>query len=136
MFSIRTGMFETNSSSVHSFILPKDSNSKKIPSSIKLSGSDNTEDQLGRIRYMYQMAWEMGYGTEFIRYLQSKGITIEDEEYDDSETESMCHSLDITVEELDQICFNPDIIDERDWEKFREVENDYENYEHIELSNR
>lgn len=136
MINIRTNMFETNSSSVHSFILPKGSKNIKIPSSIKLNGPEDTEDQLGRIRYMYQLACEIGYGTDFIRYLKFKGINIEDEEYNDTDTAYMCSSLDITVDELDQICFNPDLIDEYDDKKFEEVKDDYENYDHIEVSNR
>ena len=85
MFNVRNWMYETNSSSCHSFIVPKDSEHNiKIPSNIKLFGNDDTTNQIGRIRYMYQKAHEGGYGQEFIDYLKSKGIIIEEEAYDES----------------------------------------------------
>ena len=135
MFNVRNGMYETNSSSCHSFIVPKDSEHNiKIPSNIKLFGNDDTTNQIGRIRYMYQKAYEGGYGQEFIDYLKSKGIIIEEESYDESKTEAFCNYLGITLKDLDNICFNDTLIDECDSDTYSDKENDYENYIHIDIS--
>lgn len=73
MFNVRNRMFETNISSCHSFIVPKYSeHNVKISSNIKLFGNDDTINQISIIRYMYQKAYEGGYGKEFIDYLKSK----------------------------------------------------------------
>ena len=56
MFSIRTRMFETNSSSVHSFIVPKESKLLKIPKLVKIFGPADPTTPEGRIRLMHEEA--------------------------------------------------------------------------------
>jgi hypothetical protein len=67
-------MFETNSSSVHSFIVPKESKSLKIPKSVKLYGMADPTTPEGRIQFMYDLANDFGFADDFKIYLKSKGI--------------------------------------------------------------
>lgn len=117
MFSIRQGMFETNSSSVHSFIIPKDSKALKIPKSVKLYGTADPTTPEGRIQYMYDLADDFGFGTDFRRYLKSKGITIEDEYEPEPDTPSLLGCIGLTEQEFEQVLFNPEAIS-RDDPKF------------------
>ena len=118
MFNVRSSMFETNSSSLHSFLVPPDTNIQ-IPSTVVL-GSHNYDlsDPVGRINLMYQQARKSGCGDIFIGYLLSKGINVEIKNVE-NEISRFCNYYDIRVEDLNQICFNPDIIDdETDPQKF------------------
>ena len=84
MKQIRYGLYETNSSSSLTFIVPIDGE-KEIPSSINLNSSDlSTVD--GRIRRFMEYAQLYGVATEFIQYLTSRGITIETGSDDDFDT--------------------------------------------------
>ena len=132
MFSIRESCFETNSSSFHTFLVPKDGSNIKIPFSINLKCSNDTTEQLGRIRYMYNIARSNGYALAFVNYLRSNGVEIE-EEYDKNDTEAFCNYLGITLKELDNICFNASIIDENDNE-FDSKYNKWDDYDHIDIS--
>ena len=113
MLQVRQCMFETNSSAVHSFILPNGSNEIKIPKSINLYGNLDPTTPEGRIRYMYELADEHGYGDDFKIYLESKGVTIEDAYVPEPEP-SLFSSMGITEQELETVLFNPNIISEDD----------------------
>ena len=125
MLQVRQYLFETNSSALHSFILPNDSNEIKIPKSIKLYGDIDPTTLEGRIRYMYEIADEHGYGDDFKIYLESKGITIEDAYVPEPEP-SLFSSMGITEQELETILFNPNIVscdDTTNYNKVKKTEN-------------
>lgn len=118
MFNVRSSMFETNSSSLHSFLVPPDTNIQ-IPSTVVL-GSRNYDlsDPVGRINLIYQQTRKFGCSDAFIGYLLSKGINVELKNVEDR-LSSFCSCYDIRLEDLDQICFNPSLIDdETDPQKF------------------
>lgn len=118
MISIRNSMFETNSSSAHTFILPSDSKNLKIPKYIKLDGRfRDTTEQIDRINFMYRLADDYGYGDIFIRYLESKGIKVELSNTEDF-VEQMCSYFSISKDDLDNVCFNTDIISEDNYEEY------------------
>lgn len=113
MIQVRRCQFETNSSSVHAFVLPKDNDEIKIPKSIKLYGEADPTTVEGRIRFMYELADEHGYGEDFILYLKSKGITIEDD-FVEEPSSSLFSSMRLTEEQFEKVLFNPNIISEND----------------------
>lgn len=102
MKQVRYGVYETNSSSSLTFIVPIDGE-KEIPSSINLNSSDlSTVD--GRIRRFMKYAQLYGVATEFIQYLASRGITIETGSDDDFDT--VCDIFGVeNVDELDKVLF-------------------------------
>ena len=114
MFNIRKNMFETNSSSLHSFILPKNSSTLKIPKTVKIYGSGDPTTSEGRIQFMYSLAHEYGFGEDFKLYLKSKGIVIADDPEPKCDILNMLNCYELTEHELEQILFNPDIISEYD----------------------
>lgn len=125
MLQVRESVFETNSSSVHSFVLPKDNDELKIPKSIKLFGQADPTTQEGRIRYMYELADEHGNGEDFILYLKSKGITIEDD-FVEEPSSSLFSCLGITEKEFENVLFNPNIVscdDATNYNKIKKTEN-------------
>lgn len=131
MLNIREGQFETNSSSTHKFFIPKEGGKINIPDSITLfRGSDNYATQEGRIRFLYQYAENYGRENDFIMYLKSKGIEIEDEE--PLNIDSLCSCFGISEEELDALCFNTNTVSENN-EEFSAVEDDYEHYKKVEI---
>lgn len=131
MFSIRQGMFETNSSSCHSFLISKDCSASKIPTSIKLKGSTDPTTQEGRIRFLYDQANMYGYGRDFVEYLMSKGVQIEDFDIK-VDFSDLCNRFGIDEQQLDLICFGNDVISEYQNEYDKHYM-DRENYEHVDI---
>lgn len=78
MIQIRNSMFETNSSSVNTFMIPKETE-LTIPSKVTLTNSYICDIYSieGRINYLYDLAYQYNVADDFIEYLQSKGIIIE-----------------------------------------------------------
>ncbi len=116
MIQLRCGQFETNSSSTHTFIIPKDG-ALKIPKQIKMSelrkfdslseGQNDTKDKLSR---MYEFALDHNCETEFLDYLRNKGITVIDDLNNNSQyNDFMCGSY-ISEEDLDNLLFNDSTI--------------------------
>ena len=113
MIQIRNGLFETNSSSTHSFVYSNDDR-LNIPKEVSLSdlnryGSlDDSPSIKDRLGFFYDLACDNDKGEEFIEYLKSKGITIKQPEkysYDGN----MCSYKYISEEELDHILFNTSV---------------------------
>lgn len=121
MINIRQGLFETNSSSVHSFCIPGDK-SLKIPKEIRMSQLcryvdpfhlDTIED---KIAYMYNEAEDNNYEADFIEYLRHKGIKIIDDRTDPYDFPGYMFNYEFNESDLDNFLFNPDselIIDGR-----------------------
>lgn len=132
MIQMRVGQWETNSSSCHSFLMPKEGCTTKLPTSITLfSGSSVTSSESeNRIRYFYKLADHYDYGDAFIEYLKSKGIVIEDEGENVPSFNRMLNRFRMSEEQLDAFCFGTNIID-CDTEEYEEKRSDYENYIHV-----
>lgn len=86
MLTIRQGLFETNSSSVHILVIPKDTDIV-IPSKIYLTGGEygwQHEKVTDTINYMYQACLDAGNDevSRFIIYLMDKGIDVDYHGYD------------------------------------------------------
>jgi hypothetical protein len=78
MLAIRTGFFETNSSSVHVLVIPKDTKID-IPHKVFLSGGEygwESDTEYDTLNYFYQAC--LDYGKEevdkFFNYLKRKGV--------------------------------------------------------------
>lgn len=78
MLAIRTSFFETNSSSVHVLVIPKDTNIT-IPHKVFLSGGEygwDFDTEYDTLNYFYQAC--LDYGKEevdkFFDYLKRKGV--------------------------------------------------------------
>ena len=129
MIQMRYNMWETNSSSCHSFLMPWEGCTTKLPTSITLfSGStDTASDAENRIRYFYKLADQYDYGDTFIEYLKSKGIVIEDEGENVPAFERMLNRFRISEDELDAFCFGTNIVD-CDKDDYEEKHRDRENY--------
>ena len=122
MFSIRTRMFETNSSSVHSFIVPKESKLLKIPKLVKIFGPADPTTPEGRIRLMYDLANDFGFADYFKLYLKSKGITIDDDYEPEVDKSSLLSCIGLTEAEFEQVLFNPEAVsrDDKNFDKLYE----------------
>ena len=86
MITIRTGLFETNSSSVHILVIPKDTDIV-IPDKVYLVGGEygwQHEKVTDTINYMYQACLDAGNDevSRFIIYLMDKGIDVDYHGYD------------------------------------------------------
>ena len=86
MLTIRQGLFETNSSSVHVLVIPKDTDIS-IPSKVYLEGGEygwQHEKVTDTINYMYQACLDAGEEevSRFILYLMDKGIEVDYHGYD------------------------------------------------------
>lgn len=86
MIEIRQGIFETNSSSIHCLVIPKDCE-LVIPKKVYLEGGEygwefRVEDDT--INYMYQACLDAGEEevSRFILYLMDKGIEVNYHGYD------------------------------------------------------
>lgn len=78
MIQIRSSVFETNSSSVHVLVIPKDT-SITIPKKVFLSGGDygwSFETVTDTLDYMYQACVDQGREQldRFFEYLKRKGV--------------------------------------------------------------
>lgn len=78
MFSIRFGLFETNSSSVHVLVIPKDTK-LHIPTKVILNGKDYGWENWvihDTINYFFQACLDRGKEevNKFIEYLKRKGV--------------------------------------------------------------
>lgn len=81
MIQIRNNTFETNSSSVHMLVIPKEC-SLHIPHSVHLTGGEwgwEFGSVTDTINYIYQACCDRGEEEErkFVRYLNGKGIVVE-----------------------------------------------------------
>ena len=86
MITVRKGIFETNSSSVHVLVIPKDTDIS-IPSRVYLEGGEygwQHEKVFDTINYMYQACLDAGEEevSRFILYLMDKGIDVDYHGYD------------------------------------------------------
>ena len=73
MIQIRNSIFETNSSSSHAFLFPKDANIK-IPSTVVLYDTyDDTLDNMPNL-YFNDCNWGEEYTTPFIKFLYKYGV--------------------------------------------------------------
>lgn len=114
MFNVRNGLFETNSSSSHCFILPP-SKGQKIPTEIKLSKLMNT-DYISerhpsietRMAFMYSLAEENGYASAYLQYLASKGVNVINDTGTDNTFDDYMFGFSMSESELSQFLFNPD----------------------------
>lgn len=78
MIQIRRNVFETNSSSVHMLVIPKDT-TIKVPKKVFLQGGDygwSHDTECSTINYMYQTCVDFGRETldKFFEYLKRKGV--------------------------------------------------------------
>ena len=78
MISIRNRQFETNSSSVHVLVIPKDTNIL-IPKVVTLTGGEygwENEEYWDTLNYFYQACVDAGRESvaHFFAYLRRKGI--------------------------------------------------------------
>lgn len=78
MINIRYGLYETNSSSVHCLVIPKDTN-LYIPKRVHLTGGEygwEFGSEGDTINYIYQACVDSGREEveRFIAYLKSKGV--------------------------------------------------------------
>ena len=116
MITIRHNIFETNSSSTHTFIIPRDG-ALKIPKQIKMSelrkfdnlsdGQNDTKDKLSR---MYEFALDNNCESEFLDYLRSKGITIINDLNINGQFNDSMFGHYISEEDLDNLLFNDSTI--------------------------
>lgn len=87
MIQIRQGTFETNSSSVHELVIPKDCE-LHIPAKVYLTGGEygwGPEVEKDTINYMYQACLDRGQDevNRFVLYLMEKGIEVDYHGYDE-----------------------------------------------------
>ncbi len=78
MIQIRNGSFETNSSSVHVLVIPKE-NPIDIPNEVILTGGEwgwSPGIEQDTINYFYQACLDRGpkYVTRFIKFLKKNGV--------------------------------------------------------------
>lgn len=78
MIEIRNNMFETNSSSVHVLVIPKDTNID-IPHKVFLSGGEygwSSDTDYDTLNYFYQACLDKGREEleKFFNYLKRKGV--------------------------------------------------------------
>ena len=78
MISIRNRQFETNSSSVHVLVIPKDTNIH-IPKVVSLTGGEygwENEEYWDTLNYFYQACVDAGRESvaQFFAYLKEKGV--------------------------------------------------------------
>lgn len=78
MLNIRYGLFETNSSSVHVLVIPKDQ-AVRIPKSVHLAGDEYgwaEGIEYDTLNYFYQACVDSGKSelNKFFAYLKNKGI--------------------------------------------------------------
>lgn len=78
MIEIRNNMFETNSSSVHVLVIPKDTNID-IPHKVFLSGGEygwSSDTDYDTLNYFYQACLDNGREEleKFFNYLKRKGV--------------------------------------------------------------
>lgn len=78
MISIRNRQFETNSSSVHVLVIPKDTNIR-IPKVVSLTGGEygwENEEYWDTLNYFYQACVDAGRESvaQFFAYLKGKGV--------------------------------------------------------------
>lgn len=78
MLNIRKGLFETNSSSVHVLVIPKDQ-AIHIPKSVRLSFNDygwSEGIEYDTLNYLYQACVDKGKSelNKFFAYLKRKGV--------------------------------------------------------------
>lgn len=133
MFNVRNGLFETNSSSSHCFILPP-SKGQKIPSEIKLSKLMST-DYISerhpsietRMAFMYSLAEENGYASAYLQYLASKGVNVINDTGTDLEFEDYMFGFNMSESELSQFLFNPDAdyINTPAYDEYQSIPKDY-----------
>ena len=121
MIQIRNNMFETNSSSCHVFMFPKDMGIH-IPSTVTLDDDYDTVDNMPNL-FFNDSNWGENYATEFIKFLYKSGVkTIKYsgkhkyvneaiEKYKDK-TDFELHlrrTVGMTEHELKKICFGTDV---------------------------
>lgn len=133
MFSIRTRMFETNSSSSHCFILPPNK-AQKIPKEVKLSKlmrvdyiSDRHPSIEDRMAFMYNLAEENGYASAYLQYLASKGVNVINDTGTEAEFEDYMFGFNMNESDLSQFLFNPDAdyINTPEWSERQSIPKDY-----------
>lgn len=107
MIQIRQGTFETNSSSVHELVIPKDCE-LCIPAKVYLTGGEygwGPEVENDTINYMYQACLDRGQDevNKFVLYLMEKGIEVDYHGYEEKRFINdgfIDHSYEIPLEHL------------------------------------
>lgn len=98
MYSIRQGLFETNSSSSHMLCISNNPSAMKIPAQIKVSDlkktgwvQEGTNETLDKLRCLYFLAEQEAAEDRFIQWLHNSfGIEII---YDDWEDEDVAERI-------------------------------------------
>lgn len=98
MYSIRQGLFETNSSSCHTLCISNNPSAMKIPAQVKISDlkkmgwvQEGTNDTLDKLRCLYFFAEQEAAEDSFIQWLHNSfGIEII---YDDDENEDVAEKI-------------------------------------------
>lgn len=98
MYSIRQGLFETNSSSCHTLCISNNPSAMKIPAQVKISDlkkvgwvQEGTNDTLDKLRCLYFFAEQEAAEDSFIQWLHNSfGIEII---YDDGEDEDAAEKI-------------------------------------------
>ena len=98
MYSIRQGLFETNSSSSHMLCISNNPSAMKIPAQIKVSDlkktgwvQEGTNETLDKLRCLYFLAEQEAAEDSFIQWLHNSfGIEII---YDDDENEDVAEKI-------------------------------------------
>ena len=76
MINIRKGLYETNSSSVHALVIPKET-TINIPETVNLSYGEwgwDFDREYDTLNYFFTACCEYGRAQEFIDYLYEKGV--------------------------------------------------------------
>lgn len=118
MIQIRHDMFETNSSSCHVFMFPKDMGIH-IPTIVNLNDEWATEDNMPNL-FFNDCNWGEEYTTPFIQFLYKCGVKTINysgrydyvkkaiEEYKDKTDFDLC-GLHINEHDLLKVCFGTDV---------------------------
>lgn len=113
MIVVRNNMFETNSSSANTFIIPNDA-SIKFPKEIKMSTlmgdsslSENPSIE-AKLAFAYDMSFINGTTHEFLYYLRSKGINVIND-FDKRSYDNSMLGTTIPESVLDKLLFSDDV---------------------------
>ena len=150
MIQIRYDMFETNSSSCHVFMIPKNMGIK-VPSTVELNDDYGTTDNMPNL-FFNDINWGEEYTTPFIRMLykcgvkeikytgKDKFVTKAIEKYkDEDNSDAQLHYPRLNIKHFKMIVFGTDVklTTMEDWmvsDKEVAKHGDFENYYAIRLS--
>ena len=120
MINIRKGLYETNSSSVHALVIPKET-TLIIPETVNLNYGEygwGFEREYDALNYFFTACCEYGRAKDFIDYLYKKGvktIKVGSINYNQSGNYGIDHPEDLPVEfllshhdMLDRLIFSDD----------------------------